>query len=68
MELVQVGDCVKHKTISWMNNGKSFRVVSIKNGKACCEYTGRNGVQYFHEFDVKQLVVIEAPPETDKHC
>jgi hypothetical protein len=67
MESVQVGDFVKHKTISWMNNEKPFRVIRIENGRAYCEYTGSNGVQYFHEFDAEQLVVTERPPETGKH-
>jgi len=62
MEPVQVGDFVKHKTITWMNNGNPFRVIRIENEKAYCEYTGHNSVQYFHEFDVEQLVVTEKPP------
>jgi len=59
MQAVQVGDLVKHKTISWMNSEKPFHVIKIENGKAYCEYTGANGVQYFHEFDVEQLLVVE---------
>ncbi|HVX26196.1 MAG TPA: hypothetical protein VHB70_07625 [Parafilimonas sp.] len=59
MEEVETGDLVKHKTITWMNNEKPFHVIKIENGKAHCEYIGRNGVQYFHDFDVEQLVVIE---------
>jgi hypothetical protein len=62
MEPVQAGDFVKHKTISWMNGGKPFRVIKVENGKAFCEYTGKNSIQYFHEFDAEQLVVIERPP------
>jgi len=62
MEPVQVGDFVKHKTITWMNNENPFRVLKIENGKAYCEYKGRNDVQYYHEFDAEQLVVIEVPP------
>ena len=61
METIQVGDFVKHKTISWMNNGKPFRVIKIENDKAFCEYTGQNSIQYFHEFDIEQLIVVSAP-------
>jgi hypothetical protein len=61
MEPVQVGDFVKHKTISWMNNGKPFRVIKIENDKAICEYTGQNSIQYFHEFDIEQLIIVSAP-------
>ena len=62
MEEVKVGDFVKHKTITWMNNEKPFHVIKIENGKAYCEYIASNGVQYFHEFDVEQLVVTAHPP------
>ncbi len=65
MEAVKVGDFVKHKTISWMNNEKPFRVIRIENGKAYCEYTGSNSIQYFHEFDIKQLLVIDRPPNVE---
>jgi len=59
MESVQLGDLVKHKTIAWMNDEKPFRVISVENGKATCEYTGRNGIQYFHDFDIEQLKIIQ---------
>jgi hypothetical protein len=59
MEAVKAGDFVKHKTISWMNGGKPFRVVKVENGKAICEYIGPNAIQYFHEFDTEQLLVIK---------
>ena len=59
METVKSGDFVKHKTISWMNGGMPFHVVKVENGKAYCEYTGKDHVQYFHEFDVDQLLVVE---------
>jgi len=65
MQGVQVGDLVKHKTISWMNSEKPFRVIRIENGKAYCEYTGSNGIQYFHEFDVEQLLVVEGSPGSE---
>ena len=61
METVKVGDLVKHKTISWMNRGKPFKVLRIENGKAFCEYTGSNSIQYYHEFDVEQLIGAEIP-------
>lgn len=67
MEPVQPGDWVKHKTITWMNNEKPFRVIKIENGKAYCEYIGHNGVQYFHEFDVEQLVVTGTQPGSLNH-
>jgi hypothetical protein len=57
METVKEGDLVKHKTISWMNGGNPFKVLQIENGKAFCEYTGSNSTQYYHEFDVEQLIV-----------
>ena len=68
MEEVKEGDFVKHKTISWMNGGKPFRVVRVENGKTFCEYTGANSEQYFHEFDTEQLIVVDAPvkPHTSK--
>lgn len=59
MEPVKIGDLVKHKTIAWMNHEKPFQVIRIENGKAYCEYTGRHGVKYYHDFDVNQLVVIK---------
>ena len=55
MESVQLGDLVKHKTIAWMNDEKPFRVISVENGKATCEYTGRNGIQYFHDFRYRTI-------------
>ena len=61
METVKVGDLVKHKTISWMNGGNPFKVLRIENGKAFCEYTGSNAIQYYHEFDVEQLISAATP-------
>ena len=62
VETVKAGDLVKHKTISWMNGGRPFRVVKVENGKAYCEYTGKEQVQYFHEFDVDQLIIVDNAP------
>ena len=61
MEEVKEGDFVKHKTIGWMNGGKPFHVIKVENGKAVCEYIGPNSIQYFHEFDIEQLIVVDAP-------
>jgi hypothetical protein len=61
MEKIKEGDFVKHKTISWMNAGKPFLVIKVENGKAFCEYTGQNSIQYFHEFDIEQLIIVSAP-------
>jgi hypothetical protein len=62
METVKVGDLVKHKTISWMNGGKPFRVIKIEDDRVFCEYTGRNSTQYFHEFYIEQLIIAETAP------
>jgi len=55
---VKEGDYVKHKTISWMNRGKPFHVISVENGKVYCEYTGKDDITNFYEFDVEQLVIV----------
>ena len=61
MKNVREGDFVKHKTITWMNGGRPFHVITIDNGKAFCEYFGKNNIQQFHEFDVNQLVIVRKP-------
>ena len=61
MKAVAEGDFVKHKTIEWMNGGKPFHVIKIENGKAFCEYTGPGSIQYFHEFDIEQLITVSKP-------
>ena len=38
------GDYVKHKTITWMNRGKPFRVIKIENGKAVENWVQMNMV------------------------
>ncbi len=58
MQNVREGDFVKHKTITWMNGGKPFHVIKIQDGKAYCEYTGKDNILKFHEFDAEQLVIV----------
>ena len=53
------GDYVKHKTITWMNRGKPFRVIKIENGKAYCEYSSKDNITNFYEFDLDQLVIVD---------
>ncbi len=61
MQVVKEGDFVKHKTIGWMNGGKPFLVIKVENNKAFCAYTGHNSVEYFHEFDIQQLIIVDTP-------
>jgi len=60
-KVVKEGDFVKHKTITWMNRGKPFHVLKVENGKAYCEYTGKDGIINFYEFDADQLVIVHNP-------
>lgn len=60
---IKEGDLVKHKTIHWINKGNPFRVIKIEEGKAFCEYDGRDSIKYFHEFELEQLIAVT---ETDE--
>jgi hypothetical protein len=56
---VKEGNYVKHKTITWMNRGKPFHVIRVENGKAYCEYAGKDDIINFYEFDVEQLIIVQ---------
>ena len=58
MEKIEVGDIVKHKTITWINGGMPFNVIKTDEDKADCAYVGNDNHLKTYVFDVDQLLIV----------